>query len=57
MLSYICVGIAVIVFIVGLVSKYVMKIAAVQPASFLLMAQILLLLSLNFIIYEALNKK
>lgn len=56
-LSNICLIAALGVFIGGVVSKYIVRLGGVQPASYLLMMQILVLLSINFAIYELLNKK
>jgi hypothetical protein len=57
MLSNVCLIGALAVIVLGVVSKYVIQIATLQPASYLLMAQVLLLLSLNFLVSESLNKK
>lgn len=56
-LSNICLIGGLAVFCVGIVSKYVTQIGAIQPASYLLAMQVLVLLSINFAIYELLNKK
>ncbi len=56
-LSTICLITAIVAVVAGIVSKYIAPLAGLQPASYLLMAQILLLLSLNFLVTELLNKK
>lgn len=56
MISHVCIAVSIIVLILGLVSKYIAPIAALQPASYLLVIQILLLFSANFILLEILKK-
>ena len=56
MMSYVCIAVSIIVLILGLVSKYIVPIAAIQPASYLLVTQVLLLLSANFILLEISKK-
>jgi len=56
-LSYLSLVAAIAVFTVAMVSKYVMRVAGAQPASYLLMVQILILLSINLILFEVLKQK
>lgn len=56
MLSYLCIIASVIVLIAGVVSKYVAPIGDLQPASFLLAMQALLLLSANLLLLAILKK-
>jgi hypothetical protein len=51
-LSNICIIAAVVTVVAGIVSKYILRLAGLQPASYLLIAQIFLLLSLNFLLSE-----
>jgi len=55
-LSHACIVVSIVILILGLISKYVTPIAALQPASYLLASQILLLFSANFILLEILKK-
>ena len=57
LLSHICLVGGITVFVLGLLSKFVLKLAIAQPASYLFMTQILILLSINFVLYEILKKK
>lgn len=57
LLSRVCLVVGVIIFVLGLLSKFVLKSTAVQPASYLFVTQILILLSINFVLYEILKKK
>ena len=56
-LSNICLAGGIAVSVLGLLSKFVLKTAIVQPASYLFVTQILILLSINFALREILKKK
>jgi len=56
-LSLLCVGGAVLIIIFGVIAKYYASVAYIRPANFLLIAQILLLLGINFAVMELLKRK
>lgn len=57
LLSYVCLAVAAVVFVLGIVSKFVLHSTVVQPASFLLLMQVVLLFGVVFILHEISGKK
>lgn len=55
-LAILCIIGSIIALIAGLVSKYVVQIGALQPASYLLIIQVLLLFGANFLLLEISKK-
>lgn len=56
-LSLVCIGGAVVIIIFGVIAKYYTSVAYIRPGNFLLIAQILILLGINFAIMELLRRK
>lgn len=56
LMSLLCIGTALAVILLGFITKYVFPLAAAKPASYLQLAQILLLIGINFTLFELIKK-
>ncbi len=57
LLSRVCLVVGVIIFVLGLLSKFVLKSSSLQPASYLFVTQTLIILRINFVLYVFIKKK
>lgn len=55
-LGLLCVVFALAILILGLITKYLFPLASARPMSYLALAQMLLLLGINFTLLELIKK-
>lgn len=56
-LSLVCMGSAIGVLLLGIISRYILPVGVAKPTSFLQLTGLFLLLSINFALLELMKKK